>query len=300
VLHLHSSKAGGLGALVGRLRGVPLVVFHAHGWAFNERRPAWQKFLIRVLHATTVLLAHRTIAVAEALPRQLGFRKLLGARFSVIHGGIAEPSLLTRAEARASLSANPEVAATIEAAGGALIVAVAELHPSKGLDVLIEAAALLRDEAPSLPFGVVVLGDGEKRAELSLAIAERELGGRVALAGFVPDAPSYLAAFDIFAMPSRTEALPLALLEAGAAGLPCVASRVGGIPEVIDDGASGLLVEPEDVGQLAAALRRLAEDPSLRASLGATLAQTVRAGFSRSGMSTATVDLYRASLAERR
>jgi glycosyltransferase involved in cell wall biosynthesis len=295
VLHLHSSKAGGIGALLGRLRRIPAIVFTAHGWAFNESRPEWQRLLIRALHVATVLLAHRTIAVAAAIPRQLGWGSILGRRFTVIRNGTDFGEPLGREAARAALAeSKPELAAALAASGDApAIVAVAELHRIKGLDTLIEATADLSRRNPELDFSVSILGEGEARADLERLIAERDQGDRVRLAGFTRDASRLLPAFDIFAMPSRSEALPLALIEAGAAGLPCIASRVGGIPEVIANQETGLLVSPERPRELAEALRRLIEDAPLRARFGASLRERVRAEFSRERMSTATVALYR-------
>lgn len=295
VLHLHSSKAGGIGALLGRLRRVPAIVFTAHGWAFNEPRPEWQRLLIRALHVATVLLAHRTIAVAAAIPRQLGWGRVLGRRFTVIRNGTNFEQPLGREAARAALAeSKPELAAALASRGDApAIVAVAELHRIKGLDTLIEAAADLSRRNPELDFSVSVLGEGEARAELERLIAERGQSGRVHLAGFTRDAARLLPAFDIFTMPSRSEALPLALLEAGAAGVPCVASRVGGIPEVISNQKTGFLVSPERPRELAEALRRLVEDAPLRARLGAALRERIKDEFSRERMSTETVSLYR-------
>lgn len=296
VLHLHSSKAGGIGALVGRLRGVPGIVFTAHGWDFNNpRRNAWQRFAIRLLHLATVLLAHRTVAVNGIIPEQLGFGWLVGRRFAIIRNGVEVPRLLGRDEARARIAAqSPEAERVIASLGGApLVGAVAELHRVKGLDTLVEATARLAETRPDLRFGVVVLGAGEERTNLERLILERGVGGRFALAGFTPEAPSHLSAFDAFAMPSRSEGLPMALLEAGAARLPAVASRVGGIPEVIEDGKSGLLVGADDPAALAEAIGRLASDSGLREALGAALAARVAADFSRERASTETLALYR-------
>jgi glycosyltransferase involved in cell wall biosynthesis len=295
ILHLHSSKAGGLGALIGRIRNVPAIIFSAHGWAFNEPRPEWQRSVIRALHLATTLLAHKTVAVASAIPRQLGFASLTRGRFEIIRNGVDAPDLLTREAAREIVAGlSPAVEKAIAAAnGGTLFTALAELHRIKGLDTLAEAAADLRRRRPEIKFGVVILGEGEARESLQSAIDSQGLGEVVALAGFAPDAPRLLSAFDAFVMPSRSEAMPLALLEAGAAGLACIATRVGGIPEVIEDPSLGILVSPERPRELAEALRRVAEDPEGAKRMGATLRDRVRLSFSKDRMSTETIDLYR-------
>jgi glycosyltransferase involved in cell wall biosynthesis len=305
VLHVNSSKAGGLGALVGRLRRVPLVVFTAHGWAFNDPRfsAGWKRPLVRFLHLLTVAIAHRTIAVSEAVARQLGGPRWIRRRLEIILNGVEPAALLPRDAARAALAARSAAAAATFAwaeTNGALVVGLmSELHPVKGLDVLAEALAQLARRQPPVPVAAVVMGEGEARGQLEALAASLNLGPRLALAGFVKEAPSHLAAFDCFALPSRSEALALAALEAGAAGLPVIASRVGGIPEAIANLETGLLVSPERPRELAEALRRLAEDPSLRARLGDALRARVAARFSRGQMSTATLDLYRRELARR-
>lgn len=301
ILHLHSSKAGGLGALIGRARRVPAIIFSAHGWAFNEPRPEWQRLIIRLLHLATTLLAHKTLAVAHAIPRQLGFASLTRGRFEIIRNGVDAPDLLTREAAREIVAGLSPAAGQVLAAadGGTLFAALAELHRIKGLDTLAEAAADLRRRRPEIKFGVVILGEGEARESLRSAIDSQGLGDVVALAGFAPDAPRLLSAFDAFVMPSRSEAMPLALLEAGAAGLPCVATRVGGIPEVIEDPSLGILVSPERPRELAEALRRVAEDPAGARRMGAALQDRVKLSFSKERMSTETISLYRRMLADK-
>lgn len=306
VLHVNSSKAGGLGALLGRLARVPAVVFTAHGWAWNDPRysRAWQQLAIRALHVLTVALAHRTVAVAESIATQLGGPAWLRRRVSVIRNGIAPEELASRANARATLAASsPAAAATLawaERHGAFVVGALSELHRVKGIDVLVEAVAILARRYPETPVAAIVLGEGEERANLERLVAERGLGERVALAGFVRAAPRYLAAFDCFAMPSRSEALPLALLEAGLAGLPAIASRVGGIPEVVEQRVSGILVSPERPRELAEALRFLAESPAEAARLARTLAEVVRERHSRERAAAETLALYRAELSRQK
>jgi len=305
VLHVNSSKAGSVGTAVGRLLRVPAVIFTAHGWAFNDPRyrRAWQQLVIRALHWLTVLLAHRTIAVAEALVRQLGGPGFVRRRFSVIRNGVEPVALLSRAEARSAIAAASPAAAetfTLAEREGAFVVGVlSELHRVKGLDTLIEALSLLARRYPEVPTVVVIGGEGEERANLERLVAERGLGRRVALVGQIAEAPRRLGAFDCFAMPSRSEALPLALLEAGLAELPAIASRVGGIPEVIEARVSGLLVSPERPRELAEAIRFLAQNRGEATRLGEALGRVVRSRYSRRRGDAETLALYRAELARR-
>jgi glycosyltransferase involved in cell wall biosynthesis len=133
---------------------------------------------------------------------------------------------------------------------------------------LLDAAARLRDEG--VPFRLRIAGSGPLEATLGDEIARRELRELVQLTGALsPDElPAFFAGIDVFAMPSHREGYGVAALEASASGKPVVATNVGGIPEVVRDGATGLLVPPHDPAALAAALGRLAADPALRRRMG--------------------------------
>ena len=262
ILHVNSSKAGGIGALFGRLQRIPRIIFTAHGWAFNEDRPYWQRLLITVLHWTTVLLSHRTIAVSQGMRAQL---RLPGAqqRMRVIHPGRTIGVMYSRTDARTKLY---QTATSLDPSKRRVWVGtIAELHPIKQLDVLIRAAAQLTTDHPELQF--VIIGDGELRNKLSKEIEYQKLTGTVVLTGEILDAARFLNAFDYFVLPSRSESYGYVLHEAGLAGLPVVASKVGGIPDIIQDQKTGLLVESGNVTALVTALKRLVHDQALRERL---------------------------------
>jgi glycosyltransferase involved in cell wall biosynthesis len=143
-------------------------------------------------------------------------------------------------------------------------IVVANLIAYKGHADLIEALALL-DEPPYL----CLVGQGPERERLAALVRARGLGHVVTLAGAVPDARALLAGFQFAVLPSHSEGLPNAVLEAMAAGLPVVATAVGGVPDIVADGETGLLVPPRDPAALAKAIERLAADPDLRAAMGA-------------------------------
>lgn len=286
VLHANSSKAGGLGALAGRIARVPRIVFTSHGWAFNEQRPRWQKAAIALFHYATVLLSHRTICVSHGLALDAAWMPFVGKRLSVVHNGIDPVPLKTRDMARMRLA--PDL---VRDCPDALWVGcVAELHPTKGLDVLIEAFAEIAYEFPDVV--LVIIGDGQEWTHLAKLVQINNLPERIVLTGFVPDAVSYLPALDLFALPSRSEALGYVLLEAGTAALPAIGTRVGGIPEILEDRESGLLVPKDDQQALAEALRTLLKDPELRTKLGTALKQKVAEEFSIQQMVAATFAQY--------
>jgi glycosyltransferase involved in cell wall biosynthesis len=168
---------------------------------------------------------------------------------------------------------------------GPIVGNVARLAPQKDHATLLEAARLLGDVR------FVIVGDGELRTELE----RRADGLPVELTGARDDVPELLASFDVFAFPSLFEGLCLAVIEAQAAGVPVVATPVGGIRETVVDGETGLLVPPRDPAALAAAIRRLLDDPDLARRLADEARRRVRERFSEQRMVELTLGLYEAT-----
>jgi glycosyltransferase involved in cell wall biosynthesis len=147
-----------------------------------------------------------------------------------------------------------------------IVGAAGRLSPEKGFEQLIDAAATVVKAVPEA--GFVVFGEGPLRPALLERIAARGLQGRFILAGFRNNLEQYLPHFDVVALSSYTEGLPVIVLEAFAAGVPVVGTTVGGVPEVIEDGLSGALVPPGDAGQLAVAITGLLADDERRTAMG--------------------------------
>lgn len=143
-----------------------------------------------------------------------------------------------------------------------VIGCVGRLDAMKGHDVLLRAIAQVEGVR------VVILGEGGERAKLSKLAFDLEVSDRLSLLGWVDNPRTYLPQFDIFAMPSRSEGFPLAVVEAMLAGLPVVATRVGSVAEAVIDGETGLLIDKDDINGLAAALRKLRDNVELRRRLG--------------------------------
>lgn len=174
--------------------------------------------------------------------------------------------------------------------GAPLVGNIGALVPHKGQRYLIDAAALVVREVPDARF--LILGEGELKPALEKQIADLALTKHVLLAGFRPDVLSLLKGFDIFVMPSVTEGLGTSLLDAMACAKPIVASRVGGIPEVVRHGETGLLVPPKDARDLAAAIIRLLLDPALRTRFAQAGLARVREKFSVERMVNETLAVY--------
>jgi glycosyltransferase involved in cell wall biosynthesis len=292
VVHLNSSKVGGLGGLAGRLARVPHIIFTGHGWAFNENRSSFSKFIISILHWFTIVLSHKTIAVSKKTADQISVFPLIKKKIVTIYNGIPKNEFETKESARAFLaSKNPSIFQNPKALW---IGTISELHVSKGLDYMIDALSEVIKTHPEVQF--VVIGEGEKRNELKKMIIEQGLQNNFFLLGFITDARQYLKAFDIFTLTSRTEGFPYVILEAGQAALPTIASHVGGIPEVITDLSTGILIWPYRPHDIAKAIRFLIENPKKRTEYGRALKHIVDKEFNQELMVEKTLELYKKSV----
>ncbi|HAO64968.1 TPA: hypothetical protein DCQ44_03240 [Candidatus Taylorbacteria bacterium] len=300
VVHLNSTKIGGVGAVAGRICRVPKIIFTAHGWAFNEKRGAISRLAISFLQWVTVMCAHTTITVSQKTAEQiLKFPFIRANKIKVIFNGVGNENGATdldffnRDEARQLLlGATTANTTTIINEHSAWIGTISELHTNKGLDIGLRAFALVLKKHPDTFF--IIIGEGEERTRLSAQISELGISDRAILVGSIEDAKRYLKAFDIFSLTSRTEALPYVILEAGLAELPVVASAVGGIPEIINLPDLGLLVPfNEKVEQsFAAAFDELLSNKEYAKTLGINLKHRVMTEFSKQKMHTETFAQY--------
>lgn len=309
VIHLNSSKAGGLGGLAGRIYNLlqkknflkansyklsAKIIFTAHGWAFNEERGAVSKFLIRCASWLTVTLSHTTIAVSDYDRNQAEHMLFLKHKIVRIHNGVRKIKFAAKNTAREDLL--PERAGLLNKVPW--IGTIAELHKNKGLVYAIKAIALLKTKSRPSPHGegrdfvFVVIGEGEERAALETLIRELHLENEVFLVGKKEEASTLLRAFDVFLLPSIKEGLPYVILEAGVAELSVIASAVGGIPEIIQDMKSGILVKSKHEGEIALALEFLIVNKDRRSELGNMLKEKVSRDFSLIHMARETVGLY--------
>ena len=293
VIHVNSSKAGGIvgqAALDYRFLSFNFklkTIFTAHGWAFHEIRPWWQIFLIRIFTTLTAFYYSKIICVSEfdrlsAIKNRVApKRKLI-----TIHNGIDfnDYRFLEKDEARQKLNIGKLSQDEI------LLGTVGEFTKNKGQEYLIDAIKLLVTRYPLLV--AIIIGWGEEKENLSLLVTRYSLQNNVFLIDNLPHAAPYLKAFDIFALPSVKEGLPYTLLEAGLAGLPVVATNVGGIPEIIEDQREGLLVKATDSDDLANKIEELIEKPEKRKQMADNLWHKVIREFSLEKMLNATMAAY--------
>ncbi len=270
IVHLNSAKAGGLGSLAARLMGVPRIIFTVHGFAFYEDRPWIERATIKGVSWLTILFSHATIVLNNRDTASLSEWPCVRGKLRNIKLGIKDTAGFGKQEAFLKLKE-----AGMAMREGPLIGTIAELHKNKGLRYLVEALALLPKDV-----SLCIIGNGEERKHLERLARELGLAPRIFFAGFLDGASRFLSAFDLFALPSIKEGTPYVLLEAGAAGLPVVATSVGGIPDVIEDQKTGLLVQPKNARVLMEAIRFLLGHPETAERLGKRLAEKVKAEFS--------------------
>ena len=282
VVHAHMPRASVPGALLARLARVPVVVSHEHGSALEGKR--LRTFLDREVVAR---LSTTMIAVSEWDRRNLIAHERIPAELiRVLANGIDSNE--------ATAPGRPELTRT---AGVQLIGAVGRLYPEKGYAYLIEAVALLRDSG----YGVhcVILGEGPQAGELGALIERLGVGDQVQLLGRRDDVGSVLRELDVAVLCSIREGSPLAMLEYMAAGAPIVATAVGGVPELIDDGVHGLLVAGADPRALRDGIARLLDDRALAERLGAAARARRAAEFDLDGLMRRVEELYDELLARK-
>ncbi|MCW3040277.1 MAG: glycosyltransferase [Solirubrobacterales bacterium] len=284
VVHGHMIGSNIAAVVMGRLARVPIVVSHEHSWAFTGS--SWRIPVDRYLIAgrSDVLLAcsredeRRMVELEGIRPDQVRF---------IPNGIDAQPPTPGRS-LRDELGIAP---------GVPVIGSVGTLRPEKRFDVLLEATARARDARPGLR--VLIAGEGPERAALEAQIKRLGLEDVVTLLGSRTDVPDILAALDIAVVCSDFEGSPLSVMEYMDAALPVVGSRVGGIPDLVEDGVHGMLVERRDPRALSDALVALLDDPARRKALGEAARARRRAEFDLDQTVRQIEDLY-ATLLDRR
>jgi glycosyltransferase involved in cell wall biosynthesis len=286
LIHCHHYSPFVYGRIAALLRPGVRLVFTEHG-LFEAPPPSRRRVLANRLLGR---LPGATFAVSADLRARMVAEGFPAARVGVIPNGIepgAAPGEADRAEARRALGIGP---------GRFVVGTVARLDPVKDLPSLVHGFAALRREVAEA--ALVIVGDGPDRARVEDAARAAALGDAVVFTGTRTGARRLLAGFDVYANTSTREGVSLAILEAMAAALPVVATRVGGTPEVIEDGASGVLVPARAAEAVGAALLALARDPARRAALGAGARRRVEDRFTLDRMAGRYLRAYRGLPAE--
>jgi glycosyltransferase involved in cell wall biosynthesis len=252
IVHLNSSKAGFLGSLAGKLAGAK-VIFTARGFVFNEPRNRLFKLFFITLEKIASIFRDQIITVSKFDEASaLKFKLINPQKVTTIHNAIPSIEFLDRKTARLNLGINEDKF---------IVGTIANFYSTKGLDVLIDTVAKLSPEILN-KIQIVLIGSGPQEKKLKLLTTTYNLEPFFIFAGQIPNASSYLKALDIFVLPSRKEGFPLVLLEAMQAGLPIIATDVGGNKEALGD--AGVIVPSGNGEILAEALENLINNPDHR------------------------------------
>ncbi len=268
LIHTHGFRANFAGRLAGRACGIP-VVTTVHSAISRDYANPLKGFLATSLDALTLPLTDRYIAISNAIKDDLVRRGVSPDKIAVIYNGVGEATRrLSRSEARKRLGIGAEEFA---------VGSVARLEPNKGIRYLVNATGSLSRRIAGLR--VIIIGVGSERKSLEGLVKKLGLENVVIFCGFLPNAVELLEAFDVFAMPSLSEGFGLAAVEAMASRVPVVATRVGGLTEIFEDGKSGLLVEPGNHVALADAILSLYENRGRRSALAERAYEVYREKF---------------------
>ncbi len=293
ILFLCSTMAGILGSIASASKkpmfGCPTpkhsmmrVIYRIGGWAFNDPRPWWQKKLILFLEKRTAKRKDKIIVNSQFdFDCALKHKIAPAEKLVKIHNGL-DPNRIEflpkeAAQQKLGLSLNlPTVGA------------ISNFYKTKGLEYLIKAAKNINSS-------FIIIGDGPERKNLENLIAELNLQDKVILLGRIPEARKYLKAFDILTLPSLKEGFPWVILEAMAAGVPIVATKVGALPEIITDNQSGFLVEPGNSQALAQKIKTLLQNPALQTKFSQNARQRLQ-DFSQQKMLSQTEQVIKKKL----
>jgi len=279
VVHAHSTKAGMLARIAARLAGVPVVLFTAHGWSFTAGRSRWKRALLAASERLLARMTTRIICVSQHdRDLALQYRVAPTEKLVVIHNGL-DPAGFIGYRVNEDMTAS---VGTIEP----VVTFVGRLRAPKDPFTLIRAFSKLGCGR------LVIVGDGPQRRKLHELVDELNVAKRVELIGERSDVPDLLATSDIFVLTSNWEGLPLTIIEAMMTGLPVVATSVGGVPELVEDGVTGFLVPREDSEALAEVFQKLLKDPELRRRMGQAGREKAARDFTLERMLYATKKMY--------
>jgi glycosyltransferase involved in cell wall biosynthesis len=300
VVHTHTAKAGTLGRLAAfvynstrRRERRALVVHTFHGHVFEGYFSERTNRLVRLTERT---LARITDLVITISPRQ---RRDIVERFAIASDAktVVVPLGLDLERLLALPSDAPNMRVMLGASADDLVVGyVGRMVPVKDLGTLVKAFALAHASVPELRLALA--GDGPERAGLERLARELDVLDRLHFLGWVEDLPALYATIDMFALSSLNEGTPVAAIEAMSAARAVVSTRVGGVPDVVEAGVSGLLVPAQDVNSLAGALVQLAADPALRSRLGQAGREFARVRYSHTRLVDDIDKLYERKLRE--
>lgn len=278
ILHTFLFHANILGRVLGRLADIPVII------SSQRSVDVWRKRRHIILDRWTAGWADHIVSNSMAGKKRLeSVERISPDKISVIYNGIFQTS--------APVSLRPR------ASGPPVIGMVANFRGMKGHDIFIEAAELLLQEGHDLRF--IIAGDGPERGKYEMLVRNLNLQGKISFLGFVSPIEDALQQMDVFVLPSEWEGFPVSILEAINAGVPVIATQVGGIPEIVIPEETGMLIPPRDVQSLKGAILRLLEDTHLRKKIVQNARQAISTRFTHEKMIDSTRHLYLSLIARK-
>lgn len=289
VLRTHKYRANLYGRIAGKLAGVPVIVASEHNIYRNEKE---KRFLRRITNKILSIVTDKMVTVSDAIRKDiLRYDRFPPSKIMVLHNGVDterfKPGTNYRDMRRQFAISKDDV----------VIGFVGRLVINKGLNYLIEAVALLKK---SFNVKLLIVGDGSLMEELKKMAKNKGLEESVIFTGMRRDITDILSSIDIFVLSSIKEGFPNSLLEAMAMGKPIVATAIGGIPEIIQHGANGLLVQSADIEGLAAAIKTIIDNPLMAQRIGRAARDFIEKNYSIDATVRKWETLYRQILGQKK
>jgi glycosyltransferase involved in cell wall biosynthesis len=286
IVHTHTAKAGFLGRLAARMAGVPIIVHTYHGHVLNGYYGPVKSWLLRMMERGLARSTDRLVAVSGLVKEDLiAYRIAPAVKISVIPLGFdLKPFLECR-------SLKGEFRRELELGSGDKLVGIlGRIFPIKNHRLFLESAAQIAQQESNVHF--VIVGDGVLRSEMEQYAQDLGIRHKVIFTGWRRDLPRIYADLDLLVVSSNNEGTPVSAIEAMASGCPVVATRVGGLPDVVQDRETGYLVPPKKSQALAAAMLKLIRDSKKAEQMGRLAQLSVKERFSLDRLLRDTENLY--------
>lgn len=293
IVDTHTAKAGFLSRIAARLAGVPVVVHTYHGHVLRGYYSPLKSLLLRLMERALARITDRIIAVSEGVKRELvEYRIAPAEKITVMPLGFDLTPFLEctahRGRFRSELGLHN---------GARLVGIVGRIFPIKNHRLFLEAAARVAAEEPDARF--IIVGDGILHPEMEQYASALGISDRVIFTGWRRDLPNIYADLDVLVISSNNEGTPVSAIEAMASGCPVVATRVGGVPDLIAEGETGYLVPPGSADELATAILRLLQNPKAASCMGQAAQAVARERFTIQRLILDTENLYQQLLAQK-
>ena len=288
IVHTHNSKAGFIGRLAAKLAGIPVIIHTVHGFAFHDQEPLWRRILFKDLERLASHWCDKMIFISQPLVQWALQERIAGMdKMIKIYSGI-ETDRFRPASQEEENKARKEWNLGKQ---DRVIGIVSKLWQGKGHDTLIKAFFRLHKQIKGAK--LIIVGEGALEEKLRILVGEYGLQDDVIFTGFQMDVSRAISTFDVAVLPSLFEGMGRVLLEAMAMEKPVVATRVGGIPDLVEHGINGLLVPPDDDHELAEAIKKILNDKNLAEKMGKSGRKKIKNQFSSDFMTKSIEKVYK-------